>query len=263
LTKRKALTEEQWLSAKEPNSLLSYLQQHRVITRVPGGRRRLALFSCACCRLVWHLFDDEASRRAVEVSELAAEGQASRRELAAAADAAAAVVRAVARRVNEVHGNPNAPERWKVGAARSLAAAAYYAATRHFSTHAVSIPSGATASAVLWLSHGGEGGSEPVPALMARQAQLVRCIFANPFCPLPEIDRAWLTWNGGAVRKLAVSILSERRFGDLPVLADALEEAGCADAAMLRHCRDGGEHALGCWVLDLLQGKGKGPVSVK
>jgi hypothetical protein len=90
---------------------------------------------------------------------------------------------------------------------------------------------------------------------MARQAQLVRCIFGNPFRPLPEIDPAWLTWDGGAVRKLASSIHAERRFGDLPVLADALEEAGCADGDILRHCRVSGEHALGCWVLDLLSGK--------
>jgi hypothetical protein len=57
------------------------------------------------------------------------------------------------------------------------------------------------------------------------------------------------------VHKLAGSIEAERRFGDLPVLADALEEAGCAHELILRHCRDGGEHALGCWVIDLLLGK--------
>jgi hypothetical protein len=263
VTKRKPLTEGQWLGAVEPGELLSYLQQHQVITRVPGGRRRLALFSCACCRLVWHLFDNEASRRAVEVSELAAEGQASRRELEAAATAAAAVATAVELRVIKAHRNPNASERWEVGVARSLAAAAYYAATRRFSTHSVGIPSGSTAAAVLWLAHGGEAGGEAMRAMMARQAQLVRCIFSNPFRLLPEIDPAWLTWNSDAVRKLAASIHAERRFGDLPVLADALEEAGCSDETILGHCRDGGEHALGCWVLDLLLGKGEGLLSVK
>jgi hypothetical protein len=47
----------------------------------------------------------------------------------------------------------------------------------------------------------------------------------------------------------------ERHFGDLPILADALEEAGCADAAILAHCRSGGAHVRGCWVVDLLTGR--------
>jgi hypothetical protein len=48
----------------------------------------------------------------------------------------------------------------------------------------------------------------------------------------------------------------EVRFADMPILADALEEAGCADAAILGHCRGGGEHVRGCWVVDLLTGRG-------
>ena len=44
--------------------------------------------------------------------------------------------------------------------------------------------------------------------------------------------------------------------GELPILADALEDAGCADAAILAHCRGPGEHVRGCWVVDLLTGRG-------
>ena len=54
---------------------------------------------------------------------------------------------------------------------------------------------------------------------------------------------------------LAQAIYEERRFGDLPVLADALEEAGCTDADILSHCRGPGPHVRGCWVVDLLLGK--------
>jgi hypothetical protein len=133
VTKRKALTEEQWLSAADPETLLSYLKQHRVITRVSGGRRRLALFTCACCRLVWGLLD-EASRRAVEVSERAAEGQASRQELAAAAEEADAVWRGAEQYSHRVYReNPTGAERWRAGAASSLAEAARNAASRRFS----------------------------------------------------------------------------------------------------------------------------------
>ena len=256
MTKRKPISEEQWFSAEESNTLLSSLEQHRVITRVPGGRRRLALFTCACCRLVWDLIEDERSRRAVEVSERAAEGQASRRELAAAEEEAEAVWRGAEQHHHRVHReDPNGAARWRAGAVSSLAHAAHCAAARRFSVMSAGSAAMTAAAAVMWLAEATEAGQQAMRAMMARQAQLVRGIFGNPFRPLPEIDSAWLTWNGGAVRKLAASIHAERRFGDLPVLADALEEAGCADADVLRHCRQGGEHALGCWVIDLLLGK--------
>jgi hypothetical protein len=44
-------------------------------------------------------------------------------------------------------------------------------------------------------------------------------------------------------------------FADLPILADALEDAGCTEAAVLAHCRGGGEHVRGCWAVDLLTGR--------
>ena len=83
-------------------------------------------------------------------------------------------------------------------------------------------------------------------------AELTRDVFGNPLRPPPAIDPAWLSWNGGTVAKLARSIYEERRFADVPILADALEEAGCTDAALLCHCRDPGPHVRGCWVLDRL-----------
>ena len=255
MTKRKALTGEKWLNAEEPNSLLSYLQQHQVITRVPGGRRRLALFACACCRQVWNLFDNEPCRRAVEVSERAAEGQASRQELEAAEEEAEAFYRERERGTRAVVTDPSSPQRWTALAANNLAQAARCAASRRFSVQSAHTTAYSTAFALFLLSQRDEAGGKARRDLMARQARLVRCIFANPFRPLPDIDPAWLARNGGAVRKLAASIHAERRFGDLPVLADALEEAGCTDQDILRHCRGGGEHALGCWVLNLLLGK--------
>jgi hypothetical protein len=57
------------------------------------------------------------------------------------------------------------------------------------------------------------------------------------------------------VPRLARGLYEEGRFADLPVLADALEEAGCADERLLGHCRSGGAHVRGCWVLDLLLDK--------
>jgi len=80
---------------------------------------------------------------------------------------------------------------------------------------------------------------------------LVRDIFGNPFRPVC-FDPAWATAT--AVR-LAASMYEERDFGAVPILGDALEDAGCGDADMLRHLRSPGPHVRGCWVLDLVLGK--------
>ena len=79
-------------------------------------------------------------------------------------------------------------------------------------------------------------------------------IVGNPFRP-SVIDPVWLSWNDGTVRKLAGCIYSDRAFERLPILADALEDAGCDSADILSHCRGPGPHVRGCWVIDLLLGK--------
>ena len=85
-------------------------------------------------------------------------------------------------------------------------------------------------------------------------AELIREIYGNPFS-LPFVDPAWLTWGDATIVKIAQTIYAGRRFDAMPILADALEEAGCSDAAILTHCREKREHVRGCWVLDLLLGK--------
>jgi hypothetical protein len=82
-------------------------------------------------------------------------------------------------------------------------------------------------------------------------AHLLRDIFGNPFRPV-SFDPRWRTTD---VRALARSIYEDRAFGRLPVLADALMDAGCADEQVLGHCRSEGPHVRGCWVVDLALGK--------
>jgi anti-anti-sigma factor len=67
-------------------------------------------------------------------------------------------------------------------------------------------------------------------------------------------DPAWLAWNGGTVGRLTRAIRDERAFDRLPLLADALEEAGCTDPDLLGHCRWPGSHGGDCWVVGLLSG---------
>jgi hypothetical protein len=80
------------------------------------------------------------------------------------------------------------------------------------------------------------------------QIRLLRDIFGNPFRPV-TLNPAWCTSN---VTGLAQSIYVDRAFDRLPILADALEEAGCDNADILNHCRQPGEHVRGCWVVDLV-----------
>lgn len=114
------------------------------------------------------------------------------------------------------------------------------------------------------------------------RADLLRDICGNPFAPSPLRWRdgrlealtglahhgmslgltayyepvGWLTWQGGTVVRIAQQIYDSRRFEDMPVLADALEDAGATDSAILDHCRSGGVHVRGCWLIDLLTGRG-------
>jgi hypothetical protein len=84
--------------------------------------------------------------------------------------------------------------------------------------------------------------------------KIVRDIFGNPFRPV-SVDAAWLVWNGSRIPNLARTIYDGRRFDDLRMLADALEEAGCTDEQILSHCRMAGPHVRGCWVIDLMLAK--------
>ena len=82
-------------------------------------------------------------------------------------------------------------------------------------------------------------------------AALVRDILGNLFRPV-ALDSSWLT---STVTNLGEAIYDERAFERMPILGDALEEAGCSNADILNHCRQSGEHCRGCWVVDLLLGK--------
>jgi hypothetical protein len=101
---------------------------------------------------------------------------------------------------------------------------------------------------------GHEVATERSDCWMAHGAHLApAAVFADPtgFA----LNPAWLVWNGGGVLGLAREVRRKKAFDLLPVLADALEDAGCTDAALLGRLRGGGPHKRGCWVIDLLLGK--------
>jgi hypothetical protein len=81
---------------------------------------------------------------------------------------------------------------------------------------------------------------------------LLRDIFGNPFRPMtfsPE-------WRTRTVVTLARAAYESRDFSLMPILADALQDAGCDSEDVLNHCRAPGPHVRGCWVVDLVLGKG-------
>lgn len=84
-----------------------------------------------------------------------------------------------------------------------------------------------------------------------RQADLLRCIFGNPFRPA-VLDPAWLT---PTVVALAQGIYEEGAFDRMPELADALGTAGYHDVDILGHCRQARPHVRGCWVVDAVLGR--------
>jgi hypothetical protein len=83
-------------------------------------------------------------------------------------------------------------------------------------------------------------------------ADAVRCLFGNPF-RRPEARPEWRT---EAAVGVAAGVVAEWAWDRLPILADAVEEAGCGDPGVLAHLRGDGPHVPGCWAVDLVLGKG-------
>jgi hypothetical protein len=86
---------------------------------------------------------------------------------------------------------------------------------------------------------------------LERKCGLLRDIFGNPFRPV-TLDPRWLT---SSVLDLGRAIYDERAIERMPILADALMDAGCDNEEVLNHCRGDGPHVRGCWVVDLILGK--------
>jgi hypothetical protein len=234
------MTEQEWLGGSDPRAMLDQVRDRL-------SERKLRWFACGCVRQVWENLVDERSQQAVEVAERYAEGLASLAELAGAEAVAFQVAR-----LADLRATVSDPG-W----------AATRAAARVANFDAYSAASGAAFIAALcaapWSfapSGAVEHHGDPLAKAWARRQQcdLLREIAGNPFRPVllrPE----WLTSNSSAVLRLAEHIYQEGCFDELPVLGDALEEAGCTEPRLLEHCRRAGGHVRGCWVLDLVLGR--------
>jgi hypothetical protein len=88
-------------------------------------------------------------------------------------------------------------------------------------------------------------------AEQANQIRLLRDVIPNPYRPV-SFSASWRT---PTALTLANQMYDSRDFGAMPILADALQDAGCNGEEALGHCRGGDPHVRGCWVVDLLLGK--------
>jgi hypothetical protein len=247
------MTEAEWLVCTDPEPALNYL-----LGKV--SNRKLVLYAVGGCRQLWHLLYDEASREAVEVAERRADGLATEEEIERADFAAEAVT----------FGFDFDPAEWKKyppirpseERLRKLVELGLFAKEDlHLDEPPVNEEVMVNLSCAATLANNSLGHPDAeywlfpmVRGVPWPGSWLLYCVFGNPFRPT-TLNPGWLTWQGGTIRRLAQSIYEERAFGCLPLLADALEKAGCHDAALLDHCRTPGPHVRGCWVIDLLLGK--------
>jgi hypothetical protein len=217
------MTEAEWLAADRPWPILDAFAER-------ASARKLRLFSCACCRSASRLAGTPAYEAAVEVLERFADGAAgdAERARALAVDLPSArpgqfVGAGLLRELRAAGAEVVGRVAGQLG--QRAAEAAGYSDARRFSS--------------------GEGEE------LARQVPLLRDILGNPFRPVAFPPR----WRTDTVVTLARQMYEGRDFSAMPILADALQDAGCERAEVLDHCRGEGPHVRGCWVIDLVLGK--------
>jgi hypothetical protein len=227
------MTEAEWLACSNPNWLLEPTE-HIFPTR------KVTLWACASCRRVWHLLPD-AHREVLEAVEASCER----------ADYLVGTVDEDLQSRVSLPGwglDPSIPQerravRWLAtgayklaveGAATALARESFGSVPRRNQTELQS------RYQVIWRDE------------QAFHAVLARDVVGNPFCPV-TFDPAWST---STVVAIAKGMYDSRDFSAMPILADALQDAGCENEDVLTHCRDEQHpHVRGCWVVDLVLGK--------
>jgi len=266
------MTEAEWLACTDPAPMLRSLNMRLRSSGTRQGRppdpERFRLFACECGRRLWHL--------------LAQEDQEALRVLEAYIQTRDHKDRFRVRKVHRPAGSRASNAMWLVSRdhptnlvlrlttwAKNLATSAVWEATAKKPTSAGNAYlSAARAVGALQqadkIDQLGSKGPSDGAAIdwqlasedeLAVQANLLRDIFGNPFRPSPPLPPAVLGWNDGTVRRIAEGIYEERAFDRLPILADALLDAGCDNEELIAHCRSAGPHVRGCWALDLILGK--------
>jgi hypothetical protein len=242
------MTEDEWLACTNPRELLNFLDPLRDIMDRTGridlsrpyrplNHRKLRLFAVLCCRQFWALLIYKLSQEAVEAAERFADGLISRESMYQAAN------------------NADTP----------AVIAAYRAAGRRARIESTSVRAAKAASRCAGadvLNAAKFACSVAVRAATEQDRErALHCSWLHdlygpiPFRSIASLEHAVLTWNDRTVPRIAEGIYVERAFERMPILHDALLDAGCTDESLLSHCRNPEGHVRGCWALDLILGK--------
>ena len=255
------MKETEWLSCKDPQRMLVHLRRK-------AGGRKLRLFAVACCRRIGHLLENGSHRLTLEKAERLADGVPEAADSPSAysgtgvlgldladLEACAWTVRrpmTLDEKTAAIQAWHEAPsDQWYPPATVSEPTAE----DQRLAAHVVAVE-GSRSAARAAARSAGEGGNllrfgRTYGTERRAQADLLRDVMGNPFRRV-TVDPTWLT--PGVVR-LARAAYVDRAFDRMPILGDALEDAGCIDIAILAHCRDPVDHVRGCWVVDALLGK--------
>ena len=215
------MNEAVWLSATAPRQLLD-----RLVGTTPRKQR---LFAVACCRHVLPLTDTAYTYDALTTAELYADGLEKRSRMVMLG--------------GQIRNSPR-HDPWVFDTVVSHAVQAVGAVCQP----GIALDLG---SVLGWIAAALCCDSDEDSAEGQYQLKLLRDIFGNPFRAV-AFDPAWRT---EAAVGIALRMYDDRDFAAMPILADALQEAGCEDADILAHCREPGVHVRGCWVVDLVLGK--------
>lgn len=258
------MTIQDWFAATEPDTLVAAVNPRPIqvegVWQAPPPRpsmvyRRLRLFATACARMVWQFMTTEA-RSAVAISERFAEGKATEADLLASAVrlprisitySEHAVAAAAYASMYQLQALP-ADQQQPVGLWDSLLAAR--SAANAAGSHAAGPAGVHRPTPQKWHAN----WTAAYQAARATQADIVRDIFPPPGYT-PELAPEWLT---STVIAIARQMDEFGDFSAVPILADALEDAGCDTAPVLQCCRaPGNVHVRGNWVVDLVLASSK------
>jgi hypothetical protein len=225
------MTSEQWQTCSDLDAMLTAARR-----RGHFSARKRRLFACACCQRLGRLLPD-AHRRALAVAERFADGRASRAELAEVWSVA--------------YHDPMTLTGHAAWAACTAARPGEGALTQGYLSTVSLYAANALSNRSLRASSRGPDTSPAWHVERARHRALLRDV-----APPPRGARPLPRGLPPAAPAVARSIYEERRFAELPILADLLEESGMVGEEVVAHCRRPGEHVRGCWALDLLLGLG-------
>jgi hypothetical protein len=214
--------EQAWLTSCDPWGMWRLLPW---VGGYSGHQRKHLLLTVAIVRAVESAMADPRSRAVIPIAEAFADGGATDDEMERAHEAARAAY-------------DEAPP---ANSAAALAARKLWHVWSDLGEAAEAAIEAETATA----------SPEARPEASRRVVQFMRDVFGNPFRP-PVFESTWRTAN---TTKLAQEMYESRDFAAMPILADALEEAGCTVSEILSHCRGDGPHVRGCWVVDRVLGK--------